>query len=212
MARSAPPTRSMSDDAPIIFATVLAAGCATRFGSTKQTAELDGKPLIRHAIDVARKACGRKIIVIVGQNWVKVVDAAGLERGFFAINELAKDGIGSSIAVAAGVCASRADAMLLLLCDQPLITAQHLNSLISKWSGDEHEIVATAFAETIGPPVLFPQGAFADLMALSGDKGARTLFNDDRFKVRSVSFEDAAVDVDTVKQLDALQGIVASRQ
>lgn len=212
MARSARLNSSISDDAAIIFATVLAAGGATRFGSTKQIAELDGKPLIRYATDTAQSACGARVVVVAGHEWQKVIDVAGTNVHFFAINELAEDGIGTSIAVAAGVCASRADAMLLLHCDQPLITADHLNSLIRKWSGDEHEIVATAFAETMGPPVLFPQGAFADLMALSGDKGARALFNDNRFKVRSVSFEDAAVDVDTVKQLDALQGIVASRQ
>ena len=99
-----------------------------------------------------------------------------------------------------------------MLCDQPLVTAQHLRSLLEKWSGDEREIVATAFADTIGPPVLFSRGVFADLLELKGDRGARALLEDSRFNLLSVRFDDAAVDIDTLNDLDALQGTAACRQ
>jgi len=204
--------QEMSDTSTRVLATILAAGHSTRFGSTKQTSQLDGTPLVRRAVNVAMEVCDGRTIIIAGHDWLKVIAAARTDGGFFVINEQHADGMGSSIAMAVRTCRSRADAMLLLLCDQPLINAQHLRTLIEKWSGDEQEIVATSFAETTGPPVLFPRGVFADLLNLKGDYGARDLLHDSRFKLISVPFDDAAVDIDTLKDLDVLQGTVASRQ
>ncbi len=202
----------MSDTPISIFATILAAGQSTRFGSTKQTLQLDGTPLIQRAVDVARQVCGDRTIIVAGHDWPNVIAASRTDGGFFVINEQHADGMGSSIAMAIRTCRYRADAVLVMLCDQPLITAQHLRALVDHWSGDKHEIVATAFAATIGPPVLFPRGVFADLLKLKGDRGARDLLHDMRFNLISVTFDDAAVDIDTLKDLDALQGTVASRQ
>ncbi|MDH4003964.1 MAG: NTP transferase domain-containing protein, partial [Gammaproteobacteria bacterium] len=88
--------------------------------------------------------------------------------------------------------------------DQPLITAHHLQALIDTWSGADDEIMATAFAGTTGPPVLFPRGAFEALGELSGDEGAKSVLRDPRFDVRTVPFEDAAVDIDTPTDLEKL--------
>jgi molybdenum cofactor cytidylyltransferase len=195
-----------------IYVAILAAGTSKRFGSTKQITPLAGIPLVRHVVDVARQVCDNRTLIIAGHDWSNVIKAASTDGSFFAINEHYASGMGSSIAMAIRTCRSREDAVLLMLCDQPLITTQHLRSLIEKWSGDENEIVATAFAETIGPPVLFAKGAFADLIALRGDHGANALLHDPRFKLLSVPFADAAVDIDTLKDLDALQGTAASRQ
>ena len=63
---------------------------------------------------------------------------------------------------------------------------------------------ATAFAETRGPPVLFPRGAFDLLEKLTGDDGARAVLSDPRFTVHTVRFEDAAIDVDTPDDFAAL--------
>ena len=65
--------------------------------------------------------------------------------------------------------------------------------------------MATAYEDTEGPPVLFPTDAFDDLLNLDGDRGARSLLGDPRFKLRSVRFEAAAIDIDTPSDLDALR-------
>ncbi len=200
------------DQLESIYVAILAAGTSKRFGSTKQISPLAGTPLIRHVADIARQVCDHRTLIIAGHDWSSVIKAAPTDGSFFAINEHYVSGMGSSIATAIRACRARANAVLLMLCDQPLITVQHLRSLIDKWSGDENEIVATAFAETIGPPVLFSKGTFADLIALRGDQGANALLHDSRFNLESVPFADAAVDIDTVKDLDALQDTAASRQ
>ena len=82
-----------------------------------------------------------------------------------------------------------------------MITQQHVESLIDRWSGDPNEIVATSYAETVGAPTLFPAGCFDALLALRGDQGGRAILDDPLFAVREIAFEDAAVDVDTVEDL-----------
>lgn len=181
----------------MIYAAILAAGKSSRFGSTKQLAVLDSESLIQRAAAVATKVCRERTIVIAGASWKEVTRSAASRCPFFAINENYDDGIGSSIAFVTRRIASKADAILILLADQILITDTHLRCLVDTWSGDENEIVASAFANKAGPPILFPRGAFTKLMRLTGDSGARPLLRDDQFNVVTVPCDEAAVDIDT---------------
>jgi len=188
----------MAADCPIIYAVILAAGTSSRFGSTKQLAELAGISMIRRVADVSSEACGDRVILITGADWRNVARSAAPACKYFAFNELFADGIGSSISLGARLCSQRADAMLLVLADQPLLTGAHLKNLMSTWSRDPNEIVASAYAGVIGPPVLFPRLAFPLLSELKGDTGARALFEDSSFRTVVVPFEDGATDIDTV--------------
>ncbi len=85
-----------------------------------------------------------------------------------------------------------------------MVTAQHVSTLIEKWSGDEREIVASAYANTRGVPALFGSACFEKLGALTGDQGARKLLDDPQFEVQHVEFIDAAMDIDTVADLASL--------
>jgi len=186
------------------FAVVLAAGRSRRFGANKQLQVLNGQPLVRHAAALARAVCGKTTLLIVGHEWRRVVAAADQQCQFVAINEDYGDGIGTSIAVAAKSLAHTADCMLILLADQPLISEDHLNALLSAWSGDDQEIVATAFAGTQGPPVLMPRAAFSELAMLEGDTGARKLLENPDFQLTTVWFDPAAIDIDSPDDLDRL--------
>jgi CTP:molybdopterin cytidylyltransferase MocA len=184
-----------------VFAAVLAAGRSQRFGRNKQLALIGGKPLVRHAADLAREACGHRSILVSGHQFAAVARAASDAPQFLLVNERYDDGLGGSIALAAAAVSHVADALLLLLADQPFITAQHLRALIDGWSGADNEIVATAFSGTVGPPVLFPRGAFGALGKLTGDRGAKSVLDDPQFDVTTIPFEDAATDIDTPADL-----------
>jgi molybdenum cofactor cytidylyltransferase len=187
-----------------VFAVVLAAGSAKRFGTTKQLEPFGGKPLVRRAADLACEMCGDHTVLVVGHDWRAVTAAARDESGYLVHNERHADGFGTSISLAVRCVAHAASAILLLLADQPLITPQHLASLCDAWSGADDEIIATAFAGTSGPPVLFPRATFAELARLEGDQGARHLLRDNRYRTRTVIFEPAATDVDTQDDLRQL--------
>ena len=185
-----------------ILAAILAAGSASRFGAPKQLAEVGGTSLIRRAAITAGQVCGERVVVVTGHHWQTVTQNVASDCKFFAVNESYAEGMGGSIALASRLAEHRTDALLLLLADQPLITAAHLETLIDTWSGGDSDIVATAYADTIGPPVLFPKSTHPLLRQLQGDSGARALLSDARFNTRQVAFEDAAIDIDTVDDLN----------
>ena len=189
---------------PALFAVVLAAGRSSRFGSTKQAATLGEVSLVRRAIDTAAAACDDRVITVIGHDAATVFQAMHTDSGFIIVNEAYEKGLGSSIAAAARACGTHVDALLLLLADQALVTARHLRTLIDAWSGSDDEIVATAYDHVLGPPVLLPRATFSDLCALSGDRGARELLSDDRFRRKTIHFEAAAVDIDTPEDLATL--------
>lgn len=191
----------MPDLPQTVFAVVLAAGSSSRFGATKQTVTLNDVPLVRRAHDMAARVCDDLVVTVIGHDASSVLGAMNANSGFVIVNEDYGQGLGSSIAAAARACRPRADALLLLLADQALVTAEHLFALLNNWSGSDTEIVATAYSDTQGPPVLFPRATFDDLCQLSGDTGARALFQDDRFRLKTVRFEPAAIDIDTPADL-----------
>jgi molybdenum cofactor cytidylyltransferase len=188
----------------LVFAVVLAAGSSSRFGSAKQLAEFDGISLVQRADNLANECCGSYRVLVAGHEWRAIHDACVPMTGFVLVNDNHKHGIGTSIAAGARAVQHAAGAVIVMLADQPLITARHVNALIAAWSGDDQEIVATAYADTVGVPALFARGCFEDLAALEGDQGARALINDGCFNVQKIAFEDAAIDIDTVEDLTKL--------
>ena len=199
------PETVSKEEGRIVFAAVLAAGSSRRFGRSKQLEDFEGKPLVRRAAELAREVCGDRTVLVAGHESAAVIEAAGDAPRYLVVNEDHAEGIGSSIALVAKALSPVADAVLLIFADQPLITADHLRALIDTWSSANNEIVATAFSGTVGPPVLFPGGAFEALGELSGDKGAKSILEDPAFDVKTVPFEDAAIDIDTPADLDNLQ-------
>ena len=187
-----------------VFAIVFAAGTATRFGSTKQLREYRGKTLVRRATDLASEVCGDHTVLVVGHDWSSVTAACRPLQGFLLLNDHYDDGLSASISRAVGSIQHVASAVILLLADQVLVTADHVQAVRDAYRGTSHEIVATSYANTNGPPILFSQGCFEDLMNLKGDKGARELLNNDRYSVKTLNFESAAVDIDTPADLERL--------
>ena len=89
------------------------------------------------------------------------------------INNEWREGMASSIRLGVrtlGVVAKNAEGVLLMTCDQPAVTAEHLRTLMKAG-----ETTASAYAGRRGVPAYLPSTAFAQLMELRGDAGARSL-------------------------------------
>ncbi|NOX71016.1 MAG: nucleotidyltransferase family protein [Gammaproteobacteria bacterium] len=180
-----------------VFAIVLAAGAARRFRATKQLADYCGEPLVRRAVRLAETVCAQRSILVTGSNWQRVHDACTPLKGFFVRNEAFENGMGRSIACGVRAVAGTADAVLLLLADQPLISASYLQQMIDAWNGSDVRIVCSEFAGVVGPPVIFPAAYFDELGCLDGDKGARVLMDTHHEQVVALPCEAAATDIDT---------------
>jgi molybdenum cofactor cytidylyltransferase len=184
-----------------LFAIILAAGESRRFGSSKQLAIFQGESLVSRAVRLAEAVCGDHSVLVVGSDWKTILSACAPQRGFFVRNESYATGLAGSIACGVQSVAHAADAVLLVMADQPLVTEGYLNSLISRWREAPEMIVASEYAGVKGPPVVFPKRCFDSLVKLQGDRGARSLLHDRRFSVVALPCDDAAVDIDTPADL-----------
>lgn len=182
----------------------MAAGTSTRFGETNLVQHWRGKPLLQRALLAAQGACEGLVTLVIGHDKETVTAAsAGLSDNVI-VNCDYELGIGTSISAGVRACRKDADAILIILADQPLVTAVHLNELIDTWSGAKTEIVASWFGGIVSPPILFPKSAFGALCDLTGDTGARKLLLDDQFDIRNVDFPPASLDVNTPEELQNL--------
>ena len=184
-----------------IFAIVLAAGASTRFGRTKQLEPFEGVPLVADAVRKAESVCGARTVLVTGKDWREVAAACEPLAGFFLVNSDYEQGLASSIACGVRSVAGSADALLLMLSDLPLVTAEHLENLTTAWMESPQSIVASQFEDTLGPPVVFPRTDFGSLLELEGDRGARPVIDANRDRVIAIACEEAAFDIDRPEDL-----------
>jgi CTP:molybdopterin cytidylyltransferase MocA len=97
------------------------------------------------------------------------------------------------------------DAVLIMLADQVGITGDDLKRLVSAWKGQDGVIAASLYAGGVGVPAIFPRWCFAELLALRGDRGARSLLMRHADRLTRVPMSNAAIDLDTPEQLEALR-------
>ena len=183
---------------------VLAAGQSKRYGETKLLEAYDGRPLLQHALATGQEACPGRIWLVTGHASENIVGAAAGLADETVLNSEYRSGIGTSIAKGVSHLQEEAAAVIIMLADQPLITAAHIGQIIEKWGNDPDAIVATRYSGVDGPPVLFGQSYFAKLCELEGDAGAKHVLRAHANAVRTVAFEPAAIDIDTPDDLRAL--------
>lgn len=187
-----------------LFAVILAAGSSQRFGSTKQLAVVDGVPLVTRAVQLSESVCEQRSLLVLGKDWSRVHAACEPLAGFIAINPNFQSGIASSIRRGVAAIRPHADAMLLMLADQPRIGTSHLKELEACWRASPQSIIASAYADTLGPPIIFPKEDFTALSRLRGDTGAKAILLDNPDRLLTIECEDAAIDIDVVEDLQRL--------
>jgi len=179
---------------------ILAAGESARMGAPKQSLPYRGGTLLLHAVESARLLSGAPITVVLGAHAAPI--RAELADCPVAITENSdwRSGLGSSLR--AGLQALLAaqpatEAVIFLVCDQPLISARHLNALLTEHERTGRPIVASEYGDTLGVPALFARALFPALLALAGSEGARQVIQDHRDQAIGIPFADGAVDIDT---------------
>jgi CTP:molybdopterin cytidylyltransferase MocA len=183
---------------------VLAAGGSTRFGSTKQLLVHEGEPLVRRAAKAALDAGARPVMVVLGADAPMIApELAKLRHVRTVINTHWATGLASSLATGlrALMEISGCDAVLVTLADQPNVDAAALRKLIDAFD-NEHRIVASAYAGTIGVPAIFGCEYVKNLMSLEGDTGAGKWLRGRPDEVTTVDVPEAEADIDTVEDLE----------
>lgn len=179
---------------------VLAAGASVRMNAPKQLLQLEGKTLLRRAVETALESIYQPVIVVLGANFEKMKAEIEDLPVNICFNEDWQSGLSSSIKIGLEnlrQIAPNAAACIITLADQPFITANHLNLFAEQFSKSNNSIIAAEYHKTIGVPTLFPREIFDDFSELSGDTGAKMIIEKHHQRLLTINLPEAAFDIDT---------------
>jgi molybdenum cofactor cytidylyltransferase len=187
----------------VIGGVVLAAGAGTRFGGSKQLAELDGKPMLEYALGAMAAAPVDRTLVVLGAGAEDVARRVDLHGAEPIVCERWEEGQSASLAAALSELAE-ADAVVVTLGDQPRMTTAAIRRVIDA-RGEGAAAVRATYGGDPGHPVLLERELIDRLRDVTGDHGARNLLLS--VHTREVPCDDlgGGEDVDTRGQLDALR-------
>lgn len=192
-------------------AAVLAAGASRRFGAPKLLAPFGESTLLDRALDAALGSAADCAVVVTGAYHSEMRPRLAAYGGRLAVRRNRSWERGQATSVGAAVRYARSQgctALLVMVADQPRVTAAHLNALLWEYDQGRAQAYLSATDHGHGNPCLFDQSLFDDLLALEGDEGARSLIRSRRdIAARHVHFDDPYLfeDVDTPADLGRLE-------
>jgi molybdenum cofactor cytidylyltransferase len=158
-----------------VGAIVLAAGSSSRMpGSQKLLLEVEGKPMVRHAMESASEGGCHQVVVVYATDDVRAAVDGHAE---LIHNPKAKSGMASSLQVGLRAMRDEIEAAVIVLGDQPLVGSRTVAALMRAWRR-EGSRPAVAVARSKGewtPPVVISRELWGELLALKGDAGARQI-------------------------------------
>lgn len=187
---------------------VLAAGGASRFGSSKQLLKWKNSNLLKHTLETAISSNACNVSLVLGANYDSILKE--IDSNFASVfrNEAWQKGLGNSIAFgvkSVNKVISNVDGVLILLADQPLIKTSYLNNLIDKFECNKEQIIASTYInKKFGVPVIFDACYFNELMKLNDDDGAKTILKKYKSKVTTINQGSRFDDIDTIEDYKRL--------
>lgn len=188
---------------------ILAAGGSTRLGSPKQLLAYRGRSLLRHSVEAALETACRPVVVVLGSGADRLKEElAGMEVVTVENPDWDK-GVGASIrrgVETLGTVAPTVDGALLMLCDQPLIRLEMLESLVRAFREGQPSCQAASavYEGTRGVPAVFGRALLAEMALLPDEAGAKGLLRRKGANVAEVLMPEAATDVDTRAEYESL--------
>jgi CTP:molybdopterin cytidylyltransferase MocA len=190
----------------LIGGVVLAAGGASRFGSPKQLAELDGVPLLQHAVDAMLAVPAiDPVVVVLGAEADRVREAVDFGEARSVVCAAWAEGMAASLRCgieAVGDC----DWVIVTLGDQPRVTPQVIAAVMDH--ADSAPIATAAVRATYhgvpSHPVALGRAILPHVAELTGDVGARELLGHAVVRTFEAGHLCDPIDVDTPQDLEAM--------
>jgi molybdenum cofactor cytidylyltransferase len=205
-------------DSITVPAILLAAGASTRLGQPKQLLRLPafgGETLLDHAVALARASGAAPIFVILGAHAEEIHLECELLDCILMRNEAWAEGMASSLRVGIAAVLENAPAAsgaMVMVCDQPELSTEHLVRLLDAHREDGNRIAASRYAARTGVPAIFPRELFPGLLELQGDQGARALLQQPGAAVHAIDFPGGESDLDSPEDLQRLQVDASTRR
>lgn len=176
---------------------ILAAGASKRMGKNKLSVEINGKTMLEWVIQNAKQSRLSEVVLVYGE-----YDVETDIRKIY--NSESKLGMSSSIKC--GLKDFGGDGVMLILGDMPFVPSEVMNILMEEFEEGEKGIIVPACEGKRGNPVLIGRNYFDDLLANSGDKGAREIiqYNMDDVKFVEVGHQGIFLDYDDEESLKTI--------
>ncbi|HEX9036270.1 MAG TPA: nucleotidyltransferase family protein [Ktedonobacterales bacterium] len=188
-----------SNPTPPVTVVVLAAGASSRMGEHKLLLPLGGRPLVAWSVAAASDSKASDVWVILGRDAASIEAMLPPGRYRTIRNAVYSRGQSASLALAASAAPAGSVGIIVLLADQPFVTAELIDHVLAAVSESPDRVIMCTAHGHQGHPVYLPRRLFAALQTLTGDIGARDLIASEHDSVRLVATEDnwAQFDVDT---------------
>lgn len=185
---------------------VLAAGSSRRLGQPKQVLPYRDSTLLGETLQMARGCGFDQLIVTLGGAADQVRDKVSLEGLQTVEVDDPGSGCSGSLKVAIGQVDDDSDGIVLMLGDQPGVTAGTVTRLIEQGRG--HQIGVCRYTDGIGHPFWLDRSMFGEIGLLHGDKGVWKLIESGRFDVAEVAVDGPTPqDVDTWEDYERLLAV-----
>jgi molybdenum cofactor cytidylyltransferase len=209
-ARPLPRARATAGAAPHgVAAVILAAGQSSRMAPRHKLLVQDatGRAMVARVVDGVLASRARPVLVVTGHRADEVKAAlAGRPVTFVTAPDYA-DGLSASLRAGLAAVPASTAAALVVLGDMPLVTAATIDRLIESYDPDEGRTIVAPSHGELGNPVLWDRRHFPAMMALTGDRGARSLLRQHAEAVAEIAVDDTVLrDFDTADSLLDLPG------
>ncbi|MCZ6586957.1 MAG: molybdopterin-binding/glycosyltransferase family 2 protein [Alphaproteobacteria bacterium] len=196
-----------------IAGVVLGGGQSRRMGVVnKLLAKVDGKPMIRHAVDTVREAGADPVIVVTGHEAERVRAVLDDADVIFVHNDDYAEGLSTSLRTGIAAVPDTCDGALVALGDMPRLQPAHVERLIDAFSPDAgRAICVPTWQGKRGNPVLWARRFFAEMEQVDGDVGAKHLIGALVELVHEVEMPDSGVLID-VDSPEALAELMRPKQ
>jgi molybdenum cofactor cytidylyltransferase len=179
---------------------LLGAGSSTRMGVAKQLLAVGETTLLGVTIEQALQSKAAEVYCVLGSDSETIKASISTYTIKSIINPNYKTGLSSSIV--AGIEHLKHqdfDATLIMLGDQPLITAAYLNEMMDAFKNNVEKIIASTYKTSFGVPSIIPKKYYGQLLKLKGDKGAKDFLN--RHQKEVITLKNInLMDIDTKKE------------
>jgi molybdenum cofactor cytidylyltransferase len=187
-----------------VAAIVLAAGLSSRMRTNKLLLPIGGKPVIRHVAEAVVASRASPVIIVTGSAAPEITAALeGLDVKFHENSDYAK-GLSESLKCGVRQVPPQCAGVLVVLGDMPFVSTATIDRLAKAFEAESGGAIGVPACQgRRGNPVLWGRRFFAEILALTGDKGAKSLMSlhDDSVFELEVDDEGILIDIDTPADL-----------
>lgn len=152
---------------------ILSAGASRRMGSPKALLPWGKTTVLHHLLDVIQTSSFR---IITGAHHQQIQAAFPDLTDKFVVNAAWESGMGNSLAFGISQIKNeypKANAVLILLVDQPLVDREYIRTLKDMASEHQNQVIASEYIEGFGVPAVIPASLWESILLESSQHGAK---------------------------------------